>query len=218
MFMRCSLALLMMIGLPGCFVDAPPVGDTGDDDPGATSTGAASTGSEASTGMADSSGGSTGAEDVCPEYCGLVQDICTEDREQYQSEEICLGVCEALPQGDPDDQLGNSAQCRRFQTLQATEDPDSFCRAAGPTGNDTCGAACETFCGLATELCTGDMAQWPDVPSCVVDCMQFPNDVDYNSMVISGDSYACRMYHLTVAALDPVVHCPHIGLDSPVCL
>ncbi len=218
---RCSLILLTVIGLAGCFEDPAPVDDdSGNDDSGTTGAATDSTGTppDDSTGMADSSGESTGAVDACPEYCGLVQDICTDDLQQYQGEDICLAVCAALPPGEAGDQLGNSAACRRSQAIQAAEAPGTFCGPAGPTGDDTCGASCESFCGLATALCVDDMAQWPDVPSCIADCMQFPNDVEYNSMVVSGDSYACRMYHLTVAALDPAVHCPHIGLDSPVCL
>lgn len=200
--------LLLILGvptLPGCFVDSQT-------DTGAV---ASASGSEGSTSMAD---GSTGEQDVCPEYCNLVQDVCTADQAQYQSDEICLGVCAGLPPGSSDDQLGNSAACRRFQAVQAAEAPDTFCGAAGPTGDGVCGAQCESFCGLATALCTGDVAQWPDVPSCITDCMQFPMDVEYNASVVVGDSYACRSYHLTVAALDPGVHCPHIGLVSATCV
>ena len=114
--------------------------------------------------------------------------------------------------------LGNSSACRRFQAVQASEMPATFCGAAGPTGDGVCGAQCESFCGLASELCTGDLEQWPDIPSCIADCMQFPTDTMFNASVTMGDSYACRSYHLTVAALDPDVHCPHIGLVSATCV
>jgi hypothetical protein len=39
----------------------------------------------------------------------------------------------------------------------------------------------------------------------------------YSTAVVSGDSYACRLYHLTQAAVDPVVHCGHIVEASPTC-
>lgn len=206
--MRLAFPLLVLattLTLAGCFEDIPS-------NPEPTSSG----GSGSETAADETASG--GEASVCPEYCGLVQDVCTADNLQYQSEEICLGVCAALPPGTPDDQLGNSAGCRRFQAVQAAEAADTFCGAAGPTGDGVCGAQCETFCGLAMEVCTGDMAQWPDLPSCVTDCMEFPMDVEYSAAVTSGDSYACRTYHLTVAALDPVVHCPHIVLGSPVCV
>lgn len=201
---RLVLVLVGSLALPGCFEDISdplPQGSSG-----ATQT---------SDATAD---GSTGEQAVCPEYCTLVQDVCETELAQYTSAAICEAVCEAMPPGNPEDQLGNSAACRRFQAIQASEAPASFCGAAGPTGDGVCGAQCESFCGLATALCTGDNEQWPDVPACIVDCMQFPMDVDYHAAVVSGDSYACRTYHLTVAALDPGVHCPHIGLDSPVCV
>lgn len=207
----CLLVLTASLAVSACFEDIST--DTGQE-PTSDATQGATDGT--ADGTADET---TAAEvDVCPEYCGLVQDVCTDARAQYTSEEICLGVCAALPPGTPDDQLGNTAGCRRFQAVQAAEAPDTFCGAAGPTGDGVCGAECETFCGLAMGVCTDADEQWPDVPSCLADCMQFPTDVEYDASVVNGDSYACRMYHLTVAALDPGVHCPHIGLASPVCV
>lgn len=201
MISRLALVLVGSLALPGCFediTDPQPEASTG-----------------ATTGAADST---TGEPSVCPEYCNLVQDVCTADFAQYTSDAICLAVCEAFPPGNPDDQLGNSSACRRFQAVQASEMPATFCGAAGPTGDGVCGAQCESFCGLASELCTGELEQWPDIPSCIVDCMQFPTDTMFNATVTTGDSYACRSYHLTVAALDPDVHCPHIGLVSATCV
>jgi hypothetical protein len=203
--MNLRLMLLGALALSGCFdvSDLPPAGTSSGGSEGTTTMAADSTGSEAS---------------VCPEYCTLMQDLCAADFLQYPSDAVCLAVCEAFPPGNPEDQLGNSSACRHFQAVQANEAPATFCGAAGPTGNGACGAECESFCTLAIELCTGELAQWPDVPTCIADCMQFPADVVYNASVVSGDSYACRTYHLTVAALDPGVHCPHIGLSSPTCL
>jgi hypothetical protein len=209
MNMRLVLALALAL-LPGCFEDNP------DPEP-AASTGAADSTTGTSDGATDGADSTTGEASVCPEYCSLMRDLCTGDLAQYTSDPICLAVCEALPPGNPDDQLGNSAACRRFQAVQASENADTFCGAAGPTGNGVCGAQCESFCGLAMELCTDDLAQWPDVPSCIADCMQFPDDVVYSANVTTGDSYACRAYHLTVAALDPGVHCPHVALVSATC-
>jgi hypothetical protein len=194
------LVLSEALAPSGCFEEADPVPE------GSSGTTAAA---------ADST---TGEPSVCPEYCGLVQSVCTADFAQYTSEPVCLAVCEGFPPGNPEDQLGNSAACRRFQAIQAQENSSTFCGAAGPTGDDVCGAQCESFCSLAMELCTDDLAQWPDIPSCITDCMQFPDGVMFNASVTSGDSYACRTYHLTVASLDPGVHCPHIALVSSMCV
>jgi hypothetical protein len=209
--MRKPLVLVLFGALAstGCFEDSQT--DTGAEASAGTTQGT----DGSSTAAADSS---TGETDVCPEYCNLVQDVCIADAAQYTSDAVCLAVCAALPPGEPEDQLGNTAACRRFQAVQASENAATFCGAAGPTGDGVCGAECETFCSLASELCTDDLEQWPDIPSCIIDCMQFPMDIDFNAQVVAGDSYACRSYHLSVASLDPGVHCPHIGLVSEVCV
>jgi hypothetical protein len=199
---RLVLVLVGSLALLGCFEDITdplPQGSTG-------------------TTQTSGADGSTGEAEVCPEYCTLVQDVCETELAQYTSTAICEAVCEAMPPGTPEDQFTNSAACRRFQAIQASEDPTTFCGAAGPTGGGVCGAQCESFCSLATTLCTGDNEQWPDAPACIADCMQLSMDVDYHAAVVSGDSYACRTYHLTVAALDPEVHCPHIGPVSATCV
>ncbi|MCA9710100.1 MAG: hypothetical protein KDK70_29950, partial [Myxococcales bacterium] len=175
MRMHWLLVCSLIVGASGCFEDI-----TGNDPTSTTTTTEGST-ADSTTAADSGSGTSGGNEDPCPEYCALVQDVCTDTLEQYQSEALCQSVCAALPVGTADDQLGNTAHCRRFQAIQAAESPDVFCGPAGPTGDGTCGAECEVFCGLAMELCTEDMAQWPDVPSCVADCMQFPNDVAYSA-------------------------------------
>src|SRR5690606_38990103 len=148
------IALASTLPIPGCFEDIPT------DETGAEPTGTGTQGTGDTSGTADDTADDSSGEavDVCPEYCGLIQDVCTADRAQYPSEAICLGVCAGLPPGSAEDQLGNSAGCRRFQAVQAAEAPDTFCGAAGPTGDGVCGAQCESFCGLAQALCTGDQA------------------------------------------------------------
>jgi hypothetical protein len=115
-------------------------------------------------------------------------------------------------------QTGNSVECRRSQAIQAAEMPDVFCDPAGPSGSGICGGDCESFCFLADKICTGPMQQFPSIPDCIQDCMGFPTDPPYDPAVHSGDTFGCRLYHLTVAALDPGTHCGHIVENSPICL
>ncbi len=96
-------------------------------------------------------------------------------------------------------------------------DPVTHCPHAGPAGEGVCGAECESFCTLAAGLCTGANKQWPDMASCMTDCATFPTTPQYNASVTSGNSYACRLYHLTAASITPSVHCPHIQKMSAVC-
>lgn len=179
-------------------------------------------GSEASGDGDDGSGGaadtSTGAAaDPCPEYCTLVNDHCEGDHAQYSGQSACESVCAAMPEGTPDDQLGNTVGCRTFHAINAAEDPDTHCVHAGPAGAGVCGGSCESFCSLALQLCTGDAAQWADVEACLGDCEQFPDDVPFSEGQTTGDTFACRLYHLSLAGLQPDPHCSHIGLVSDTC-
>ncbi len=191
-----GLALLF-----ACFAD-PSSSDTG--------------GSTSDTSVTDS-GPTGGPENRCERYCALVEDTCEGENRQYQSGQICEAVCASIDPGEVG-VLGDTVECRYSQAIQAAEDPVQFCGPAGPTGGDVCGGRCGAFCTLAMNLCPGELALWPDVSACVADCGAFPDDVPYNASVASGDSFACRIYHLTVASLDPNTHCPHIVTDSPVCL
>ena len=48
-------------------------------------------------------------------------------------------------------------------------------------------------------------------------CAAFPTTPAYNAGVTGGDSFACRLYHLTAASGDPVTHCPHIKPTGGPC-
>ena len=50
--------------------------------------------------------------------------------------------------------------------------------------------------------------------------MGFDDSEKYDAGDSSGNTLACRLYHLTVAATDAgsaATHCPHTVADSPVC-
>ena len=122
-----------------------------------------------------------------------------------------------MPQGDVGDDLGNSVACRTFHSVLAAEDPAGHCLHAGPAGDGTCGADCESFCVLAANTCPGDLSPYPDAESCIEACGAFPLDPPYSADVPDGDSFACRLRHLTLATLQPDIHCSHIAPESPVC-
>jgi hypothetical protein len=52
---------------------------------------------------------------------------------------------------------------------------------------------------------------------CMTACNGFPVPDRYTVPVATGDTFACRLYHLTLASVDPVTHCPHIPTASSVC-
>ncbi len=167
-------------------------------------------------------GGTTGGSAVtCEEYCDRVAGACTAPFQQYTSPQTCRDLCPYMPEGQFGDITGHSVVCRNHAAVEASENPENFCEAAGPLGGNTCGTPCEVFCDLNLRVCTGTNTVYASAVECQMACAAFPNDVPYSSEVTEGDSLACRMYHLNVAAASPgnaVAHCPHTGpvdLDNP---
>jgi hypothetical protein len=93
----------------------------------------------------------------------------------------------------------------------------------GDSGNDTgtpdSGAGvdasvldCNYYCdNILTACSTATTKQYLDKATCVAMCANIPNDAGAGAQ--SGDSLACRMYHLSVAAQagQADTHCPHAG-------
>ena len=199
------LLALALTGSGGCFDP-----DHGEDlDLSTTSTG----GDEAES---SSSGGGDEAA-ACADYCSLVSDHCADDVVQYAGASLCEATCANIPAGVAGDELGNSVACRTFHAILAAEDAAFHCPHAGPAGAGTCGADCESFCTLADRTC-GELSPFAGAEACIAACAAFPTEPAYSADVPDGDSFACRMQHLTLASLQPEIHCAHIGEDSPVCV
>ena len=198
--------LLSVVATAGCFNpdESDDVVDTGAE-------GTSSGGGEAD----DSSGGE--AVEVCPDYCSLIGDHCQGDNAQYDGNVLCEATCANIPEGVAGDELGNTAACRTFHAVLAAEDPDTHCPHAGPAGDGTCGANCESFCSIALSTCEGDLSPFSGAEDCISACEAFPAEPPYSATVPDGDNFECRLRHLTLASLQPEVHCSHIGTDSPVC-
>ena len=211
------LALALIV--PGCF--DPDHGEDLDLSTGtSTSTGdAGSTGDDGSTGANESSS-SEGGDDpavACADYCGLITDHCADDLAQYSGTALCEATCLNIPPGAAGDELGNSVTCRAFHSVLAAEDAVTHCPHAGPAGAGTCGANCESFCSIAASTCD-DLSPFASAEACITACEGFPAEPLYSAETPDGDSYACRLRHLTLASLQPEIHCAHIGEDSPVCV
>jgi hypothetical protein len=135
-------------------------------------------------------------------------------------------------QGTAGDMNMNTLECR-FYHAGAASVPDPHCFHAGPLGSapgddsgSQCGGMrCSSFCQAAFEICEGNDAQWGTQQECQDVCAMFPDDIDYNTLETGGDSLACRMYHLSVAAdakangdaAGVTTHCGHTALDSSTC-
>ena len=230
---------LLVLGVllsAGAFVAASGCGDdTTDTSAGTAGAGnvTTSTGSPSSTGTGASFAGGGGAgtssggggagtggmsSATCDSYCTDIMANCTGDaNSQYGSVDTCKAVCAVFDPGA--DMAANSLGCHAYHAgAPSMGMPDMHCGHAGPTGNTVCGATpCDDFCEDAVKLCTGNNEQWADKTACMTDCDMFPKTPTYSASVQSGDSFACRMYHLTAASTAPMVHCKHIALVSDAC-
>lgn len=168
--------------------------------------------------LADASVRSDGeSASLCDDYCKTVSETCEGPNLQYGSSLQCTNVCRVLAPGNKDDESGNTLGCRLHYALEASEDPETFCLAAGPGGNGVCGSNCESFCQIGDEVCTEENSQYNTITECMAACALFDHSVPYNGEVLDGDSFACRLTHLTLAAGSPDVHCSHIAVVSAFC-
>ncbi|MBM4358789.1 MAG: hypothetical protein FJ096_11860 [Deltaproteobacteria bacterium] len=181
----------------------------------ATGTGGAG-GEAATTTTATGAGGAGGGmmQSACEAYCDTITANCTGNNAQYSDKAHCVASCAAFPKGTAADTTGNTVGCRAYHAGAAKMDPAVHCSHAGPGGDGACGTNCEGFCAIALKACS---AKYADKAACETECKAFKDTVDYNATVTTGDSLACRLYHLTVASVDPTVHCDHITATSPVC-
>ena len=72
-------------------------------------------------------------------------------------------------------------------------------------------SACATFCQDNLATCSGDNAVFTDAATCETACAAWPAGTAGDT---SGNSLACRSYHLGAAASDAATHCPHAADDG----
>lgn len=168
-------------------------------------------------------GTGVGASALCKTYCKEVMQACTGDAAQYTTEDACLGVCARLPEGDQankDEPTGNTVLCREAQARSASrgEEPETYCKSAGPGGETLCGDACDGYCKLFDAVC-GDTNVAAPLPNCVDLCNKLlpPGNLTNPAGSEQGDTLACRLYHVSAAAAadDPTEHCGHARLANP---
>lgn len=209
-------ALLALTFAPGCPADG---GDTDTDAATAATTGATvdatvgtTGGTMATTGTEPTTGEPAGQ--TCADYCTAVTANCSGATAQYSGMDTCMGACEAFPAGTAADMAGNTLGCRIYHAGAAKMDAATHCTHAGPGGADLCGSNCESFCAIADDACAGTFA---DNAACMTACAAYDQTEPYDASDAAGDTFACRLYHLTVATTLPADHCAHILPDSAPC-
>jgi hypothetical protein len=168
--------------------------------------------------LAACGGDDDGDSKLCESYCTSIMDNCTAANQQFSSMAQCMTSCATYPVGDPADTSGNTLGCRTYHAgTPAMTAPDMHCRHAGPGGNGACGDDCAGFCTLVLGSCTGDNAQYGgDMSTCMTACAGFSKTATYSSSQTMGDTFACRLYHATVAS-ERADHCPHTAAVSSAC-
>jgi hypothetical protein len=156
---------------------------------------------------------------TCANYCTRITANCTGTNQQFGMMSQCMATCTSYPLGAAADTAGATLGCRLYHAgTPAMTDPAVHCRHAGPGGDGACGANCLGFCTLVLGSCTGANAQYGgDMNTCMTACGGYATTPLYNSMQTGGDTFACRLYHATVASADPGNHCAHTAADSGPC-
>lgn len=174
------------------------------------------TDAEATAGSTTSTAPTSGGEIdlTCASYCTAITAHCTAGNAQYTGMTTCMGSCQALAVGAAADIAGNTLGCRLYHANVAKDAPDVHCPHAGPGGADVCGSNCDGFCTIAADACPGTFA---DDAACQTACAGYDKGEAYDAADMAGDSFACRLYHLTVASTPLAMHCPHILPDSVPC-
>lgn len=147
--------------------------------------------------------------EACMEYCDTVLEACTGQHAVYTTRTTCLGVCNALEPGNPDEPSGNTLACRarQAQTALTQDAPDELCPSAGPPGGGVCGDDCESYCSLMKQACPEEYAS---VADCEQSCAGLTDGGPYNvETYYTGDTLQCRFIHLSTSFSEPNPHCGH---------
>lgn len=208
--------LIFLSGL--LFLAIPACGDDGMGEDGSTTNNPTNAMTDPTNAMTDPTGG--GGELTCDAYCTSITANCTGGNLQYFDNMdggmgACMAACTAFPVGTMADTSMNTLGCRTYHAGAAAMDAALHCPHAGPGGAGACGANCEGFCKIAMSSCSSVYA---DETACMNECAMFDDTTPYNATVTTGNSLACRLYHLTAATLVPDPHCTHINAASPTCM
>jgi len=166
----------------------------------------------------------------CATYCSQITANCTGANAQYADAAHCMGTCAKFPKGTAvTETTGDTLGCRIYHSgMPSATTPATHCPHAGPGGGPVadplvaqCGNACESFCTLEIATCgttgapkAGIPANYASVDACVATCNTFTKTPAYSPTAPAGNTLACRLYHVTNAAVSDtaaMTHCMHTG-------
>jgi hypothetical protein len=174
----------------------------------------------------------SGDADGCSKYCSTLKEACPGDRAVYEDDETCLKVCGLFKAGNAAKPTGNTLACRSHQAdvaLSLSSDlseNETNCAAAGPGGGDQCTAHpmapnCDGYCTVYMDACASVSKKWgfTSFDECTEQCVGIPGGAGFTAAEgHEGDTLACRLYHASLAKLDPDPNCEAAGvLPAGVC-
>ena len=72
-------------------------------------------------------------------------------------------------------------------------------------------------CVLAQFACPGDLFPYETLTDCDNFMRSIPMSCDDGEHLLQGNTTYCRFLHAMAATISPLVHCPHVAIDSMVC-
>jgi hypothetical protein len=169
-----------------------------------------------------------GVSDAVSVFCDRAMSACnttgTSLLGQYSSRSQCLIDAASYPVSNFTLQYqtsGNSIDCRTYHAGVASDftslatNPTVHCPHTGVAAQGVCGTSCEGYCNLAMFSCTGSLAQYADLATCLTVCTGFMTEG--SALDVAGDTLGCRVYHAGVAGTSTglaTAHCPHIGVSG----
>jgi hypothetical protein len=174
-------------------------------------------------------------------YCDTIQTTCTGANAQYPDATSCLAAAAKFTPGAAStEKTGDTLGCRIYHAQNAmlggAPALPIHCPHAGPIGGAVdatagqCGATpCDDFCNLDAKVCGSDAApvtgvtkRYATVDACKTACAAFAKTPAYSSATMTGNTFACRVWHLVKASSLTVVgdidtHCGHTLVASTPC-
>jgi hypothetical protein len=174
----------------------------------------------------------------CEALCKLRAQVCSTVQPgdvAITNPDRCETHCAALRSNDTlevdRDQSGDTLQCRLVHISKAAigaeqaEEHCAYSQVDAPPGENVklglegkapCSdppnidqaVECETYCGLVTGVCTGDVAVYQNVAECLAVCGLLPQGVPGDQ---AENTSRCRRYHSYAAMSNTTTHCTHAG-------
>lgn len=204
---RAGVSAALVLGCAQIFSidEACVIGDPGCDEPAA--------GAPCAPG--DAACADAGIDGLCAQYCSQISQKCSGAPQYDDTRPECESLCRHFPRAEGESLTGNNLECRLARVTSASGER-SDCFAAGRSGNDVCGAACDAYCSLMQALCPTHFSQFDpgasladDAAACQSDCSRLRDRRDYDPSLGGEDEFdeedatiQCRLWHLGSAAIE----------------